>query len=344
MGRQVPTLKDVAQRAGVSVQTVSSILHERPGYAPATRAHVLAAIEELGYRPFAIAQSLRTRQTHTIALIISDIANPSFATMASAAEDYAHKFGYSLVVYNTHDDIEREIGYIRTVAQRWIDGALFVSTEDRATSLDAFHTAGIPVVAIDRIPEGYRGPSVTLDNNKAGRMAADHLLDLGHTILAHISGPMRLQLARERRAGFAQAIEARGLQQGPCVGGEGNWGCEYGYRALMSLLACAPRPTGIFAANDRMAIGAMRAIYEVGLRVPDDISVIGLDDIELAAYQSPPLTTVRQSFTDLATRALQLLLAVLSGQEPVQPQVVLEPSLIVRQTTARPGRREIERR
>jgi LacI family transcriptional regulator len=336
MERQVPTLKDVAQRAGVAVQTVSSILHERPGYTPETRARVLAAIEELGYRPFSVAQSLRTRQTHTIALIISDIANPSFATMASAAEDYAHQFGYSLVVYNTHDDIVRETGYIRTIAQRWIDGALFVSTEDRATSLDAFRTANIPVVAIDRIPEGYTGPSVTIDNTKAGWVAAEHLLDLGHTNLSHISGPLRLQLVRERQAGFAQAIEARGLQLGPCSGGEGNWGCEYGYRAMLDLLRCAPRPTGVFAANDRMAIGAMAAIYEASLRVPHDISVVGLDDIEVAAYQSPPLTTVRQSFAELATRALQLLLDILEGKEPAQPRVVLEPTLVVRQTTAPP--------
>ena len=336
MGRQVPILKDVAQRAGVAVQTVSSILHDRPGYTPETRARVLAAIEELGYRPFSVAQSLRTHQTHTIALIISDIANPSFATMASAAEDYAFQFGYSLVVYNTHDDIERETGCIRTIAQRWIDGALFVSTDDRATGLDAFRTAGIPVVAIDRIPEGYGGPAVTLDNVKAGRIVAEHLLMLGHTSLAHLSGPSRLRLARERQAGFAEAIEAQGLCLGHCVGSEGNWGCEFGYRAMTHLLVCKPPPTAVFAVNDRMAIGAMRAIYEAGYRVPNDISVVGLDDIEVAAYQSPPLTTVRQSFADLATRALRLLLEILDGKEPDQPHVVLEPTLIVRQTTAPP--------
>jgi LacI family transcriptional regulator len=174
---------------------------------------------------------------------------------------------------------------------------------------------------------------------KAGAIAADHLLDLGHTDLAHISGPMRLQLARERQTGFAHAIAARGLQLGPCCGGEGNWGCEYGYRAMMGLLACAPRPTGIFAANDRMAIGAMRAIYEAGLRVSADISVIGLDDIEVAAYQSPPLTTIRQSFTELATHALELLLGILAGREPAQTRIIVEPTLVVRQSTSPPRAR-----
>ena len=339
MARQVPTLKDVAQRAGVAVQTVSSILHERPGYTAETRARVLAAIEEMGYRPFSVAQSLRTRQTHTVALIVSDIANPSFATMASAAEDYAYRFGYSLVVYNTHDDIAREAGYIRTIAQRWIDGVLFVSTEDRATSLEALQAAGIPVVAIDRIPEDYAGPSVILDNFKAGHIAAEHLLTLGHTDLAHISGPLRLRLARERQAGFLEAVAARGLLPGPCIGGEGGWGCEFGYQAMLRLLDCHPRPTGLFAANDRMAIGAMRAIYEAGLTIPDDISVVGLDDIEVAAYQSPPLTTVQQCFTDLATRALELLLGILTGREPTQTQIIVEPTLVVRQSTSPPRER-----
>ena len=265
MKRRVPTLKDVAELAGVSVQTVSSIVNDKPGYTEDMRTRVRAAIDELGYRPFAVARSLRTRETRTIALIVSDISNPSFATMAGAVEDYAHSFGYSLVLYNTHDDVEREQSYIQTATQRWIDGVLFVPAEDKMTSLDAFQAAGIPTVAIDRIPEGYRGPAVTLDNEKAGRIAAEHLLDLGHEHIAHIAGPARLRLARERMEGFNQAIVARGKRPGPCVGGVGNWGCEWGYQAMRELLNARPRPTAVFAANDRMAIGALRAIFEAGL-------------------------------------------------------------------------------
>jgi len=332
-------MKDVAQLVGVSVQTVSAVVNDKPGITDETRARVLAAIEQLGYRPYSVARSLRTGQTRTIALVVSDIANPSFATMASAAEDHAHSFGYSLVLYNTHDDIEREAGYIQTATQRWVDGVLFVSAEDRMTSLDAFWAAGIPAVAIDRIPEGYGGPSVTLDNVKAGRAAAEHLLDLGHTCIAHISGPLRLRLARERQAGFRQAIEGRGLAPGPCVGGVGNWECDFGYRAMPRILEHSPRPTAVFAANDRMAMGAMRAAYEAGLRVPDDVSIVGLDDIEVAAFQIPPLTTVQQSFAELATLAVQLLLEILEGKEPAQIQIVIEPALIVRQSTAPPSQK-----
>jgi len=332
-----PTMRDVARMAGVSVQTVSAVINDKPGITLPTRERVLAAIKKLEYRPYSVARSLRTGQTHTLALIVSDIANPSFAAMASAAEDFAHSRGYSLIVYNTHDDVTREARCIETVTQRWIDGVLFVSAEDKMTSLDALLAAGIPAVAIDRIPEGYSGVSVTLDNVRAGRMAAEHLLELGHTRLAHISGPLGLRLARERRSGFLQAIQERGLPPALCVGRGGNWECDSGYQAMQDILACDPLPTAVFSANDRMAIGAMRALSEASLRVPDDLSIVGLDDIEVAAYQQPPLTTVRQSFAELATRAIELLLTVLDGQELSEGQLVIEPTLVVRQSTAAPN-------
>ena len=174
---------------------------------------------------------------------------------------------------------------------------------------------------------------------KAGRLAAEHLLDLGHTRVAHISGPLSLHLARERLAGFRQAFEARGLTAGLCATGEGHWECAEGYQAMQHILAGSGCPTAVFAANDRMAIGAMRAIAEAGLCVPQDISIVGLDDIEVAAFQTPPLTTVRQSFTQMARLGVELLFNVLAGTPPAQPHVVLEPVLIVRQSTAPPCRR-----
>ncbi len=333
--KKAPTMKDVAELVGVSVQTISAVVNDKPGITEETRARVQEAIAQLGYRPYSVARSLRTRRTRSIALIVSDIANPSFATMASAAEDYAHQFGYSLIVYNTHDDTEREENYFRTVTQRWIDGVLFVSAEDHLTKPDVFQAASIPSVAIDRIPAEYYGPSVTLDNVKAGYIAAEHLLDLGHTRIAHISGPLKLRLARERAAGFAQAFESRGLTASACPAGEGNWTCESGYRAMAHILQAGPCPTAVFADNDRMAIGAIKAIFEAGLHVPRDISVVGLDDIEVAAYQVPPLTTVRQPFVDLGTLAVRLLLEIIETGRAAQPQIVIEPTLVERQSTAR---------
>jgi LacI family transcriptional regulator len=329
-----PTIKDVAGMAGVSAQTVSAVINDKPGITDETRVRVRAAIDALGYRPFSVGRSLRTRKTRTLALVISDIANPSFATMASAAENHAHANGYNLVVYNTHDDATRETEYIQIAADRWIDGILFVSAQDRISESVAVELARIPTVAVDRIPQGYVGPSVTLDNLAAGRMAVEHLLALGHTRIAHISGPLRLRLARERLLGYQAALRAAGLGSEEQELGEGNWECATGYRAMKEILQRHPLPTAVFAANDRMAIGAICAAQEAALRVPEELSFVGLDDLEVAAYQNPPLTTIRQSFAELATLGVRLLLELVNERTPAASQIVVSPQLIVRRSTA----------
>ena len=338
MGRRqrVPTMKDVARLAGVSIQTVSCVVNRKGSVTAETRDRVQAAIKQLDYRPFSVARSLRTHKTHTIAFFVPDIANPSLAAMASAAEEHAYAHGYNLVLYNTHEDSEREDRYVLTATQSWVDGVVFVSVQDFVNSLETLQAAGIPSVAVDRIPENYDGPSVTLDNVQAGRLAAEHLTDLDHTRLAHISGPSRLWLSQERQRGFQETLAARGLEQAFCVASEGEWDCQTGFRAMQRILAHHPHPTAVFAANDRIAIGAMQAAYQAGLRVPEDCSVMGLDDIEVAAFQIPPLTTIRQSFAQLGSLGVQQLLNRLAGKEPAQTQVVLEPTLVVRQSTAPP--------
>ena len=335
---QRPTMKDVARLAGVSVQTVSVVVNEKAVVTPVTRDRILAAIDELGYRPLAVGRSLRTGSTRTIGLMVADITNPFFARMADAVEDYAHRAGYNLILYNTHSDPERERTYLQIATQRWVDGMLFVTTTDTLHGLGSLRKAGIPVVAIDRIPDHYDGPSVILDNRKTGAMVAEHLLDLGHERLAHICGPLDLRLSVERLESFQGAIRARGLEPLPHVVGDVAWSAESGYAAMHELLARAPSPTAVFASNDRLAIGAMRAAVESGLRVPEDISFVGVDNIELSPYQTPPLTTVRQRLTDVATLATKILLDLLEGQEPAEAHVVFEPELIVRQSTARPPR------
>ncbi len=329
-------MKDVARLAGVSIQTVSCVVNDKPGVTEETRTRVRNVIAQTGYRLFPVAQSLRTRRTNTLALVVSDIANPSFAAIASSAEDEARRDGYSMVVYNTHGDLAREEDYIRTAIERWVDGVLFVSAQDQMTGLAALLSANIPSVAIDRIPQDFDGPWVTLDNIKAGRMAGEHLLSLGHTRLAHIGGPPELRLARERHEGFRQALDLYGIRQFSCEYGEGSWECHSGFRAMQALLDAHPRLTAVFSANDRMALGAMRAIHEAGLHIPQDISIIGLDDIETSAYQIPPLTTVRQSFCKLAVLGIRLLLDILSGKNPDPYQIMIEPELIIRQSTAPP--------
>jgi DNA-binding LacI/PurR family transcriptional regulator len=162
------------------------------------------------------------------------------------------------------------------------------------------------------------------------------LLERNHRCFAHISGPLKLRLARERQRGFREALEDSGVSAKICASKVGDWGCESGYQAMRQLLENDPVPTAVFVANDRMAIGAIRAIFEARMSVPDDISIIGLDDLEVAAYQVPPLTTVRQSFAEIATLAVRLLLEILEGKEPEESQIVIEPVLIERQSTAPP--------
>ncbi len=326
-------MKDVARIADVSLQTVSTVVNEKPGVTLETRRRVLAAVEQLGYRPYSVARSLRTGRTRTIALVISDIANQSFATMASAAEVHAHANGYSLMLYNTHDDPQREASYIEIASERWVDGILFVAAEDRLDGLAALDSAGIPCVAIDRIPQGYTGPSVTLDNVAAGRIAAAHLLALGHTHMAHISGPLHLRLSQERQEGFQTQIEAHSAGCALVACAEGDWTCAAGYNAMRAILEQRQPLTAVFAANDRMAMGAMAALTEAGLRVPEHVSIVGLDDIEVSAYQHPPLTTVQQDFGELATAAVRLLLYLLAGDPPPTTQIVMQPQLIVRKST-----------
>lgn len=329
-------MKEVAAIAGVSIQTVSAIINGKPGISPETSARVNAAIQKLDYRPYSVARSLRTHQTHTLALIVTDINNPSFSTIASAAEDIAHSFGYNLVLFNTHDDPEREASYVRTVSQRWMDGVILVATGDQMTSLESLEQAGIPTVAIDRIPMGYSGPSVTLDNFKAGHIATDFLVKLGHSRITQIVGPLKLLLVRERSAGFQASLKKAGLDTTGLVSSEGDWTCNSGYQGMQHILGGHEIPTAVFAANDRMAIGAMQAIIEKGMRVPEDISVIGIDDIEVASFQSPALTTIRQSFGQMAAQCVRLLIDILAGKEPAQLQIVMEPQLIERKSTSPP--------
>ena len=195
---------------------------------------------------------------------------------------------------------------------------------------------GIPSVVVDRIPEGYAGPSVGLDKIRAGDLAAEHLLELGHPRLAHIASPAGVRLSRERQEGFVWSIERSGADAKVSIETVRDWGYQPGYEAMKRLLHRNSLPTAVFFATDHAAIGAMPAIREAGLRIPDDISVVGMDDIEAAAFQNPPLTSVQQSLPQMAELGVQMLLDILGGKEPTEPRIVLEPTLVIRGSTAPP--------
>jgi len=332
--QKVSTMKDVALLAKVSIQTVSAVINGKPGITPETSDRVKKAVLDLNYHPYPGARSLRTRQTNTIALIVADINNPSFAAIASAAEDVAHSNGYNLVLFNTHNDTQREFNYINKASQQWMDGVILVATGDQLTDLDSLEKAGIPIVFLERIPFGYLGPSVTMNNYKTGNIAAEHLLELGHKKIAQIVGPQRLRIACERSDGFISGLKSAGLVTEGLVSVEGDWSCESGYRAMQLIMKGYEIPTAVFVANDRMAIGAMQAIIDKGIRIPEDISVIGVDDIEVSSFQSPSLTTIRQPFEQMASQSVDLLIDCISGKEPEIIQIIIEPELFLRKSTS----------
>ena len=282
------------------------------------------------------ARSLRTGRTHTVALIVTDVSSPVFGKMASAAEERVYAEHYNLVLYNTHDDLERERFYIDSILQRSVDGVMFVSVRDESTVLDRLQAAGIPVVVVDRVPHNYHGPAVVLDNPRAGRLGAEHLVSLGHSQFAHIGGPGQVHIARERLEGFRSVLSLHELTHLEIEQAD-NWHVESGYTAMERLLQRGASFTAVFCAGDLLAIGATRALAEAGRRIPEDVSVMGIDDIDLAAYLSPPLTTVSQPIAQMATMGVELLLCLLSGGEPEQPRIVVEPRLVCRQSTAPPG-------
>lgn len=335
MNRRV-TLKDVAIFAGVSVTTVSNVVRDWPYVAEETRVKVQNAIIELGYSPHPIAQGLRTGRTQVIGFIVPDLSNPYFSQMVSIVEDIAQERGYSVSVFNTHENEEREAEAIRRVVSRWVDGLLISSVVRSRHTASLLHTIQIPIVAVDRIPDSFEGASCTLDNFRAAQLVMEHLANLGHQRIAYLSGPAGAQPARDRLEGYQRSLRARRLSYERIESSNIAWGSQDGYKSMQAIFTDKVLPTAVFASNDRMAIGASLAIHEHGLNVPDDISVVGVDDIEVSRYMNPPLTTVKQPLEQMARTGIDLLLKLINEETPSQAHMILAPSFQVRQSTAPP--------
>jgi LacI family transcriptional regulator len=327
------TLHDVADYAEVSVTTVSNVIRDWPYISDETREKVQRAIQELGYTPHPIAQGLRTGLTQVIGFIAPSLADPYFASMVSVAEDAVRQRGYSLLVFNTCEDEDREGESIRQASQRWVDGLLIAQVAAGKFTTDVVSKVNVPVVAIDRIPDGFTGPSCRVDNLRVGELVMQHLYELSHRKIAHLAGPSTVRPARERLEAYQLARRLSGLTYERIVFVSSLWDYHEGYRAMQQVLADDILPTAIFASNDRIAIGASHAIRDRGLRVPEDISVVGVDDIEVSEYLNPPLTTVHQPIEDMARAGIDLLLRLLRNEAPDDIHWVLQPSLMVRQST-----------
>ncbi|WEZ85693.1 LacI family DNA-binding transcriptional regulator (plasmid) [Rhizobium sp. 32-5/1] len=325
------TIKDVAQHAGVSVGTVSRVLAKNSTVNDAIRLKVEGVIEQLGYRPSSLGRNLRLNRTYLIGLLIPDITNPFFAELAKQVEMLASAEGYSVLLANTHDDPKAEQMQVEAMLSRLPFGLILVPVSDSAVNTIV---AGTRTVTVDRPLQGHA--LVSVDNARGGYMAADHLLSLGHRNLGYISGPSSTEVSRARRSGFISGItEFRRQHSGMVVESrivEGNFDYLSGETLGRTLLQSAPgtRPTAIATASDQQAIGLMRAAADLGIRVPEDLSIIGFDDIPLASLVFPRLTTIRQPIAEIARITLEAVLGRLSPQK----EWMLEPVLIRRSSSA----------
>lgn len=336
MGAARPTIYDVARLAGVSTATVSRALNGTGKIAPATSASIDAAVRQLGYRPNTVARSLVTKSTQTIALLLPDIANPFYAALVSGIQQRALAAGSTMLLCTTEGDPEREEQYLSLLRAKQVDGVLVDGLVLPPERIADFVREGLPIVCLDRDIDSTSVPLVQVDNRLGARLATEHLLSLGHRRIAHVAGAPGLRISEERVAGYGAALAARGLERDPALVATGSFTEEGGYEAARTLLA-ASSPTAVFAANDLSALGVMHAIAESGRRVPDDVSVVGFDDLRLAGHTTPPLTTVHQPAFEIAQRATQLLLDLAGGREVPQRLHLLAPELVVRGSTAEPA-------
>ena len=330
-----PTIYDVARVAGVSTATVSRALNGTGQIAPATSAAIDAAVRQLGYQPNTVARSLVTKSTQTIALLLPDIANPFYATLVRGIQQQALAAGSMMLLCTTEGDPSREEQYLSLLRAKQVDGVLVDGLVLPPERIADFVRGGLPIVCLDRDIDSTSVPLVQVDNRLGARLATEHLLSLGHERIAHVAGAPGLRISDERVGGYRDALAAAAVEHDPALVAVGSFPGDGGYEATRALLAASPL-TAVFAANDLSAVGVMHAIAESGRRAPDDVSVIGFDDLPLAAHTTPPLTTIHQPAFEIAQRATQLLLELAGGREVPQRLHLLEPELVVRASTAPP--------
>ena len=332
------TIKDVAARAGVSFTTVSHVLNGTRRVSDPSRQRVERAVAELGYVPSALARSLKTSETHVLGVLVPNITNPFFAELMRGVEDAARGRGYSMFLCNCDDDPARQLGYVRSLLARRVDGLLLANSAAEASTVSGvLRQTPVPTVVVDRTAPGLDADLVRLDHAGGARLATEHLLGLGHRCIACLAGPLVFEVSRARAAGWREALAAAGIT--PATGWlvEGPYSPAQGHAATLGLLADHPEITAICAGNDLLGIGALRAAAERGVAVPRQLSVIGFDGIELGGFIHPGLSSVGQDIRSIGARAAAVLIerirrGAARHHGPVR-DLVVTPELILREST-----------
>ncbi|MDL2272362.1 LacI family transcriptional regulator [Desulfovibrio sp. OttesenSCG-928-I05] len=327
------SIKDVARLAGVSVMTASRVMNGNGSVSPVSCEKVRAAAIQLDYRPNLTARSLRSKRTRLLGLLVPDIENPTFAALAKYAEEEAEKRGYNVVLGNTWESAGREAEYYDIMRARQTDGILVAPVSNTNGTL--FGECPLPVVVLDRsFAAPVSLPSVVVDNGEVGRLAAEHLLEKGHRLFACITGPAHVDVFAERLKGFRQALAAAGHELTMVMHVDVTGQIRHAVAAGEALFASRPQtPLALFCATDIIALGAMKAAAGAGLRVPDDVSVVGVDDIPAGELIFPALTTVRQPIRDMAATAVAMLTGMLEGEDVSRERLFLRPELVPREST-----------
>ena len=330
-------MKDVARRAGVSASTVSHVINDSRFVSEELRERVLNAMRELSYEPNAVARSLRTKKTQVIALVIPDITNPYFPEVARGAQDVAEESHYVVILCNTDRMISRELRFLMALRQQRVDGLILNPSGVTSAELRDFQQAQVPVVLIGSQIDHPEFDVVMVDNIKGAYDAVKHLIDLGHSRIGLVGGTRDASSGEQRYQGYIRALTHHGLTIDHDLITEGPFTQEGGHECMTRLLAHQSPPTAVFSSSDVMAIGALGAIQEAGLQVPDDMSLVGFDDIREATITTPKLTTIAQPKYETGQVATRLLLGQIESASLAQRQkVVLDHRLVVRGSTAPP--------
>ncbi len=345
MRHKTATIRDVAKRAGVAISTVSYVLNGKDDHVgPDTRAQIMAAARDLNYRPNAIARSMVKQQTATIGLVITELDNPLFVPVTEGVEEILRTEGYQMLLASAYD-LESEVEAVEAFRAHQVAGIIFMSLSvyypiDHLLQL---YEEGVPFVVINRDLDDERFNRIELDDYGAAYAAVEHLVEIGHKAIGTISGPLgggpgiRRRSAIERQDGWQAALAQHGLAANPSWTVSGSYTYEGGYQGMKRLLAGlngGERPTALFVASDVMAVGALKAIYEAGLRVPDDLAIITVGDPPFAAYTIPALTTMSTPIVEAGRVAAHTILNQIGHQNPLQPACIrLNYSLLVREST-----------
>jgi len=329
------SIKDIARAAGVSHSTVSRALAESPLVKEETRERIKQLAKEMGYSPHALARSLVTRRTQTVGVVVTTIADPFVSEIVRGLEETGQNHGYTIILCNSNAEPRRELAAVKALREKRVDGIIVTASRVGDLYLPLLEDFGVPIVLINNQQTGKYVYSIGTDDLRGGQIATEHLLSLGHTRIAYIASPNNVNSSQARMNGYRMALESHGIALDPALLADGDGRPAAAMEATTRLLSQDAHPTAIFCYNDMTAIGTIRALKRMGIRVPDDISVVGYDDIPIVEYLDPPLTTIRQRKYDMGCMAMEMLLRLLSGADDVH-DVTIEPTLVVRESTSAP--------